>query len=88
MAAQRSDPDKITEISTEALHRLIQQRDSAFKRLPLLFTLLGAFGLMATFYGFQHIINKIPVLADNPLITLCVGLLTLLLTGTLYKKLG
>lgn len=88
MATQQSDHDKTTEVPNEMLHKLIQQRDSAFKRLPLLFTLLGTFGLMATFYGFQHLINKIPVLADNPLITLCVGLLTLLLTGTLYKKLG
>ncbi len=70
------------------MHKFIQQRDSAFKRLPLLFTLLATFGLMSTFYGFQHIIQKIPVLANNPFIALIVGLVTLLFTGTLYKKLG
>ena len=85
---QPTDPDRKTEIPNETLHKLIEQRDSAFRRFPLLFTLLGTFGLMATFYGFQHIIQKIPLLANNPFITLVVGLVTLLLTGTLYKRLG
>lgn len=88
MASQQTDPDKTTEIPNETLHKLIQQRNSAFKRFPLLFTLLGTFGVVATFYGFQHILEKIPVLANNPYITLVVGLVTLLFTGTLYKKLG
>ena len=88
MAEKRKDPEKFTEVPNETLHRLIEQRDSTFRRWPLLFTLLGTFGVVSTFYGFQHIIAKIPVLADNPIITLGVGLLTLLLTGSLYKKLG
>lgn len=88
MAAQQNNHHKDDEISVEALHKLIQQRDSVFKRLPLVFTLLGTFGLVATFYGFQHIIERIPVLANNPYITLGIGLLVLLFTGTLYKRLG
>lgn len=88
MADIRKDPDKFTEISNETLQKLIEQRDSTFKRWPLLFTLLGTFGVASTFYGFQHIIAKIPVLSDNPVIALGVGLLILLLTGSLYKKLG
>lgn len=88
MSDQQKDPNKNPEAPNEALHKFIQQRDSAFKRLPLLFTLLGTFGLMSTFYGFQHIIQKIPLLANNPFIALIVGLVTLLFTGTLYKKLG
>jgi uncharacterized membrane-anchored protein YitT (DUF2179 family) len=85
---QQTDPGKEEETLNEALHKFIQQRDSAFKRLPLLFTLLGTFGLMSTFYGFQHIIQEIPLLANNPFIALVIGLVTLLFTGTLYKKLG
>lgn len=88
MVSQPNDPEKDDEISIEALHKLIRQRDDVFKRLPLVFTLLGTFGLVATFYGFQHIITEIPVLANNPYITLGIGLLVLLFTGTLYKKLG
>lgn len=88
MSSPQIDKDKETEIPNEALHRLIQQHDSTFKRFPLLFTLLGTFGLTATFYGFQHIIQKIPLLANNPFIALVMGLVTLLFTGTLYKRLG
>lgn len=86
MAPKPNDPDKDTQI--EALHKLIEQRDSVFKRFPLLFTLLGTFGLVTTFYGFQHIIQNISILANNPYIALSVGVLVLILTGTLYKKLG
>lgn len=90
MPSRQNDSEKDEEISVEieTLHKLIQQRDSVFKRFPIIFTLLGTFGLVATFYGFQHIISSVPFLANNPYITLAVGLLVLLLTGTLYKKLG
>lgn len=88
MTSKQNGQVKTTELPNETLHKLIQQRDSTFKKFPLLFTLLGTFGLVATFYGFQHIIEKVPLLASNPYITLGVGLFTLLLTGTLYKKLG
>ena len=88
MTHQQNDPDKNDDMSIEALHKLMQQRDSVFKRFPLIFTLLGTFGLVATFYGFQHIIAKIPVLANDPYLTLGLGLLVLLFTGTLYKRLG
>lgn len=67
--------------------RLGARRQAVFERFPLVFTLLGAFGLVATFYGFEGIINQIEFLVDNPFILLGTGLLTLILTGTLYKKL-
>lgn len=67
---------------------LIHTRNSAFRRHPLLFALLGTFGVVATFYGFQHILEDIPLLANHPYIALIVGLLILLATGKLYKKLG
>jgi hypothetical protein len=88
MSSNKIESNKNKELQPEHLSKLIEQRDSVFKRFPLLFTLLGTFGLVATFYGFQHIIQKIPLLANNPYITLGVGLAVLLLTGTLYKKLG
>jgi len=63
-------------------------RKAVFERFPLLFTILGAFGLVATFYGFEGIIDQIDVLGDNPMILLLTGLVVLTLTGTLYQKLG
>ncbi|HUD10627.1 MAG TPA: hypothetical protein VMR28_03060 [Candidatus Saccharimonadales bacterium] len=92
MVSPHHDPDGTKDISKdisiEALHKLIRQRNSVFKRFPLVFALLATFGLVATFYGFQHILQKVPLLANDPYITLIVGVGILLLTGTLYKKLG
>lgn len=65
----------------------IHTRDSVFKRFPLLFTLMGTFGLVATLYGFEHLIDKIPLFVNNPYLLLATGILTLVVTGTLYKKL-
>jgi len=63
-------------------------RKHAFSRFPLLFTLLGTFGVVATMYGFNGILENIPLLVNNPYISLIVGLVILVFTGTLYKKLG
>lgn len=76
------------EVHSEMMREIIKKRNNAFARFPLIFTLLGAFGLVSTFYGFQHLIDKIPLLSNNPLIALATGLVILILTGSLYKKLG
>jgi hypothetical protein len=68
--------------------KLSQGRQSVFDRFPLLFTMLATFGVVATFYGFERIIDRVELLSDNPLILLGVGVLTLIFTGTLYRKLG
>lgn len=72
----------------DTFDRLTQRRDTAFRRYPLVFTLLGTFGLVSTLYGFQHLLDKVPLLANNPIVALLVGLAILFLTGSLYKKLG
>lgn len=72
----------------EFMKNFIKRRDSVFARFPLLFTLLGTFGVILTFYGFQHVLQRIPLLANNPMIALATGLLILIVTGKLYKKLG
>ena len=61
-------------------------RDSAFSRFPILFTLLGTFGFVATLYGFEGIIDT-TFFSDHPFLLLVTGLLILALTGSLYKKL-
>jgi hypothetical protein len=80
-------PQRIKEVPEPVLNKLVQKRESVFSRFPLLFTLLGTFGVVTTFYGFEHAIDQINILASNPIITLGIGLATLILTGTLYKKL-
>ena len=66
---------------------LAEKRQAVFQRFPLLFTLLGAFGLVATLSGFQGVMDTTG-LSENPIILLGLGVAILLLTGTLYKKLG
>jgi uncharacterized integral membrane protein len=53
----------------------------------ILFTLLGTFGVVATFYGFEHVIDHMGLFSNHPFLLLGTGLATLILTGTLYKKL-
>lgn len=79
---------KVIELEEHVVKRLAEGRNNAVQRFPLLFTLLTAFGVVATFYGFEHLIDQISWLSENPLILLSVGIGTLVLTGALYKKLG
>jgi hypothetical protein len=68
--------------------RLLGVRNSAFTRYPLLFVLLSSFGLVATFYGFEKVIDNIAFFAENPYAILLTGIATLIFTGTLFKKLS
>lgn len=70
------------------LKKIDQTRRTVFERFPLVFTLLATFGLVATLYGFEGIINRIDLLANNPFILLVTGILTLGITGTLYRNLS
>jgi hypothetical protein len=88
MTDLKSAPLEIKQAEQKVVKELEKSRDSAYEKFPLLFTLLAAFGVVATFYGFEHMIDQIPLLANNPLLLLGVGIGSLILTGTLYKKLG
>lgn len=79
---------KVIELEEHVVHRLTESRNNAVQKFPLLFTLLTAFGVVATFYGFEHLIDQSDLLSENPIILLTVGVGTLILTGALYKKLG
>ena len=80
-------PKMVVDLPKPVVDKLAKRRDNAFDRFPLLFTLLATFGLVATLYGFEGLINKVDLLAQNPFILLGVGLLTLIISGSLYKKL-
>lgn len=78
----------LTDKEKTVVNKLAQKKQHVLERFPLLFTLLGAFGLVATFYGFEHLIDKSELLSNNPLILLGIGVFTLIFTGKLYQKLG
>ena len=73
---------------SDTFEKIVQRRNRAFKRYPILLTLLGTFGVVSTFYGAQHLLDRVPLLANNPIISFAFGILLLLFTGTLYKRLG
>lgn len=88
MIETRKPLDKIVQSEAVVAQKLAQTKQSVFERFPLVFTLLGAFGLVATFYGFEGIIDSIDILSNHPVLLLAIGVITLLFTGTLYKRLG
>ncbi len=79
--------EKLEEMGGSMTGHAKRLRDSVFGRFPLLFTMLSTFGLVATFYGFEKIIDDIDFLANRPWAILGLGLAILLFTGALYKKL-
>jgi hypothetical protein len=83
----KAKEQKIVQAERKVKTVLAERRQRVFDRFPILFTLLGAFGLVATFYGFERLIDQVDLFHDNPWILLGTGLLTLAGTGTLYKKL-
>lgn len=81
-------PRNIVEVEEHVFRELIRERNTVLKKFPLPFALLGSFGLVATFYGFEHLIDQSEFLVENPLVLLFIGIICLFLTGSLYKKLG
>jgi hypothetical protein len=64
-----------------------QRSRSVFEKYPLLFSLLGTFGIVCVLYGFEAILDEFPIMKEKPLIPLMVGVLVLVITGSLYKRL-
>ncbi len=79
---------KISDTEKAVVNKLSEKKQSVLQRFPMLFTLMGTFGLVAVLYGFEGIIDRIDFLSRNPVVLLIVGVFTLIFTGTLYKKLG
>ncbi|MCA9358743.1 hypothetical protein KC926_00895 [Candidatus Kaiserbacteria bacterium] len=79
---------KLEEMGGSVSGRFKNLRNSAFTRFPMLFVLLTSFGLVATFYGFEKVIDQIPYFTENPHMILVTGVSILLFTGALYKKLS
>jgi len=82
------DVPELLEGEKRLLKVLGKHRDFAAKKFPLGFALIATFGVLTTMQGYQKLIDKIPLIHNNPWISLVIGLLTLAVTGTVYKKLG
>lgn len=72
----------------EVVHKAFRRhRKTAFERHPFLFSTLGLLGLVATWQGFDEIIERIQFFETYPSALMGLGLLLLLLTGRLYRHL-
>lgn len=73
-------------------HKLVDnlktRKRSAFERFPIIFTMLGSFGLVAIFYGFEKLIDGSEFLSSNPWLLLATGIGILIFTGSLYDRLS
>ena len=63
-------------------------RQSILKRFPILFLLAVTFGITATLTGMEQLLIQTEILQNSPGVVLFIGVSILILTGTLYKKLG
>ena len=70
------------------IRKIADERHIAETRFPLVFGLTATFGLVSVLYGFEKIIDQIPLFVDNPWILLILGLGLLLITGAAYRKLN
>ncbi len=90
LAHLASTKSKFTDEQMKIVEKLLTEQEEEMQaRFSLggFFTpLIATFGLVATFYGLEKIIDN-TFLADQPWVTLGVGVAILLLTGVYYQKL-
>ena len=95
-----SETTKIMDDTTGALSQAVDRteaklesmvepvRKNVLQRFPVLFLLLVTLGFTATITGMEQLLLQVELLRSNPIIVLIIGIALLVLTGTLYKKLG
>jgi hypothetical protein len=77
-----------TDKEEKLVEKLTAKRNNAEIRFPLTFGLLATFGFVSILYGFEKLIDRVGLFVQNPWILLIICIVTLLLTGTAYKKLN
>ena len=77
----------IEELSRQVNEIMDSRTKTVFRRYPLTFALLVLFGVVAVSEGLKGVLKEIGLLDYNPWYLLAVGLLILVITGKLYKKL-
>lgn len=77
-----------TEAEIRFIKKLDEQRIKAENKFPLVTALLVTFGFVSVLYGFEKMIDRVDFFVEYPYILLIIGLITLALTGAVYKKLN
>jgi hypothetical protein len=79
---------KVEELTGKLNQTFEEKGKSVFSRYPLTFALLVVFGVTMVSQGVKDLLFRITFLKNEPLIMLFAGIIVLLITGTLYKKLN
>jgi hypothetical protein len=77
-----------TQVEERFIEKMIEKRDHAEVRFPLLTALAVTFGVVSVFYGFEKMIDRVDLFVEHPWILLIIGLTILVVTGSVYKKLN
>ncbi len=79
---------KQAENSTAKLNQLFNEKGKpVFSRYPLMFSMLVIVGATMLSIGVKELLLEIPILSNQPAVMLLAGVLILIGTGTLFKKL-
>jgi phosphotransferase system glucose/maltose/N-acetylglucosamine-specific IIC component len=78
---------KVEELTAKLNESFSKKGKSVFERYPLLFALLVIFGATMMSQGVKELIMHVSFLKTNPLLMFIIGVVILIITGTLYKKL-
>lgn len=79
---------KVEELTAQLNKLFSQKGKSVFSRYPLTFALLVIVGATMVSQGIKELLLEILLFKEQPLLMLSVGMIILILTGTLYKKLS
>ncbi len=79
---------KIEDIAAKLNQIFSEKGRNVFSRYPLLFALLIVFGVTMVTQGVKDLLDRLTYFQDKPFTMLFMGILILVFTGTLYKKLA
>jgi uncharacterized membrane protein (DUF485 family) len=84
-----NDPlQQIEQVTKETNRYMAVRAKNAFAKYPITFSLLVLFGVMAVMHGFEGLVIQVPFFVNHPGVLFLIGLIILILTGTLYKRLN
>lgn len=78
---------KVEDLTAKLNQVFGEKGKNVFVRYPITFALLIIFGATMVSQGIKDLLSEIHFLKSSPFVMLGIGLLILIITGTLYKKL-
>lgn len=78
---------RIESLTSDMDSAMRKRSRSLFRRYPITFTLCALFGISAVSEGIKGLLESVPFLGEHPGYMLVLGIVVLVVTGSLYKKL-